>query len=68
MDANEVVNAIIDFDDDFDWSKYSVESSKDEEGEALNLLDSLSNAEVKLQRFNSTTLFNCAVSLIQCHI
>ena len=45
-----------------------MESSEDEEDETLNLLDSLSNAEVKLKRFISTILYNCAVSLIQCHV
>ena len=48
MDAKEVLNAIIDSDDDLDWNRSSAESSEDEEGETLNLLDPLSNAEVRL--------------------
>ena len=48
MDAKEILNAVIDSDDDLDWNESSVESSEDEEGETLNLLDPLSNTEVKL--------------------
>ena len=68
MDAKEVLNAIIDSDDDLDWNESSAESSEDEEGETLNLLDPLSNAEVRLQRFSSKTLYKHAISLIQCHV
>ena len=46
MDAKEVLNSVIHSDDDLDWNESSVESSEDEEGETLNLLDPLSNAEV----------------------
>ena len=48
MDANKVLNAIIDSDDDLDWNEFSAESSEDEEDEILNLLDPLRNTEVKL--------------------
>ena len=68
MDANEILNAIIDSDDNFDWNEYSMESFEDEECKTPNLLDPLSNAEVKPEHFISTTLYNCAVSLIHCHI
>ena len=44
----KVLNAIIDSDDDFDRNKFSTENSKDEEDEIPNLLEPLSNAEVKL--------------------
>ena len=46
MDASEVLNAVIESDDDFDWNKSSPEGSDDEEDETPNLLDPLSNAEV----------------------
>ena len=46
MDASEVLNAVIESDDDFDWNESSVEGSDDEEDETPNLLDPLSNAEV----------------------
>lgn len=48
MDMNEVLNAIIDSGDDFDWNVSSAESSEDEEDKTLNLLDLLSNIEVKV--------------------
>ena len=48
MDMNEVLNAIIDSGDDFDWNEFSAESSEGEEDKTLNLLDLLSNIEVKV--------------------
>ena len=50
MDANKVLSAIIDSDEDFDWNKSSEESSEDEE-ETLSLPDPLSCAEVQYQCF-----------------
>ena len=46
MDASEVLNAVIESDDDFDWNESSPEGSDDEEDETPNLLNPLSNAEV----------------------
>ena len=51
MDASEVLNAIIDSDDGFDWNESSEESSEDEEDETPDLPDPISNAEVKVQYF-----------------
>lgn len=48
MDMNEVLIAIIDSGDDFDWNESSAENSEDEEDKTLNLLDLLSNTEVKV--------------------
>ena len=48
MDANEILNAIINSDDELDWNEFSAESYWDEEDETSNLLDPLSDAAVEL--------------------